>query len=324
MKKRRLLPGILAGAFMIVLILDNQRALWAASQAMELCIRTVIPAMLPFLFLTTILCTSWGGQRLPFLAPFSAFLGIPRGMEALLIPGFLGGYPLGAKAISDYYEKGLLSRETALRLLSFLSNAGPAFFIGILSACFPDRWMVFSLWGIHILSAFLVAALQSVKESARCKGEETALSLPHVMESSLKALGLICGWILCFRVLSAELEHWILWRLPDWLQALIIGLLELTNGCSKLTAVASVEIRYLLAAGLSGFGGLCVLMQTHSVLGSLPLSSYLLGKTLQALFSLLMAYFVIRGAYPVIFIIIMVSAALLLQNRGRKILRTGV
>ena len=51
----------------------------------------------------------------------------------------------------------------------------------------------------------------------------------------------------------------------------------------------------LLAAGMLSFGGLCVAMQTVSLLGNLPSKSFLLGKLLQTGFALGLALAYLQG-----------------------------
>ena len=78
---------------MLLLILDSGRALRGASEGIRLCLCSVLPALLPFWVLSSLLTRLlWGsGGRV------SRFLGrlfsIPVGAESLLIPAFLGGYP---------------------------------------------------------------------------------------------------------------------------------------------------------------------------------------------------------------------------------------
>ena len=68
-------------------------------------------------------------------------------------------------------------------------------------------------------------------------------------------------------------------------QVLLSGLLELANGCLKLSAVENVATRFLVAAEMLNFGGICVLMQTASLIQGLDIRYYLLGKLMQTGFA---------------------------------------
>jgi hypothetical protein len=49
------------------------------------------------------------------LRPMQRLLKIPKGAESLLITGLIGGYPVGAKCISDRYRSGELSEAAAAK-----------------------------------------------------------------------------------------------------------------------------------------------------------------------------------------------------------------
>jgi hypothetical protein len=62
---------------------------------------------------------------------------------------------------------------------------------------------------------------------------------------------------------------------------------KLTNGFLQLERIDSVPVRFLIATSLLGFGGFCVMLQTKSVIGDLPMGPFLTGKLMQTAFSLL-------------------------------------
>jgi hypothetical protein len=230
-----------------------------------------------------------------WLLPISELLGIPRSAQSLLIPAFLGGYPVGAKCIHDLYRNGQLQKQQAEGLLSFCSNAGPAFLFGMLSGFFPDRKTLWLLWLIHILSAVLTGFLFSTGEisaDAQVRTSEKSAK-PDVLVSALKSMGLICGWVILFRILVTFLQQWFLWLLPPWLSVFVTGILELTNGCCELMKIGDIGVRFVICSCMLAFGGICVLLQTTSVTKGLSLRYYVLGKGMQTLFSLLLSCAVI-------------------------------
>ena len=147
---RRILRGSLAGIGILLLILDSRTALTGAKEAIDLCISSVIPSIFPFLVLSGILTPAICGLNVPILRPLSRILGIPAGSEGIFLTGILGGYPTGAQAVHQAWQRGQLNKEDAQRMLAFCSNSGPSFLFGILGAKFPVFWMLWALWGIHI------------------------------------------------------------------------------------------------------------------------------------------------------------------------------
>lgn len=298
MKGKQLWSGVGAGIGMLILILDGRTALEGVRAGIDLCLRTVIPSLFPFSLLSIVLTGSLAGYSPAILRPVGKLCGIPRGAESILITGFLGGYPVGAQSVAAAYRSGQLSRSDAQRMLAFCSNAGPAFLFGMVSAMFPRRWMVWTLWGIHMGSAILVSLLLPRHASVTANvSPGSSLSLTNSLWSALRVMASVCGWVVLFRVVIAFLNRWVLWLLPVQAQVAVIGLLELSNGCCELLTVSDIHLRFVLCSGMLAFGGLCIAMQTASVTEGLPLGSYILGKLLQGFFSLLLAAAVVGNLW---------------------------
>lgn len=317
MKKYALRSGIGASIGMLILILDGKTALEGARQGLDLCLRTVIPSLFPFFFLSGILTGAFLGMRSALLRPFGRLCRIPDGAESLLLVGLLGGYPVGAQCVASAWRGEQLSRSNAERMLAFCSNAGPAFLFGIVASMFSDSKTVWILWGIHILSALLTGILLPGGEMSPAKiSSDNTFSLPEPLSSALKAIGSVCGWIILFRVMIAFLERWILWLLPLDVQIMIIGLLELSNGCCELNSIANPSARFLICSGILAFGGLCVTMQTLSVTKGLSLRYYFPGKVLQTVLSLALAAAYLLDSFLPCCVII--SLSLLILQKIRK------
>lgn len=287
-----------AGLGVLVLILDGQTALLGASQGLELCLKAVIPSLFPFLFLCSILTNALWGSRIPVPESVRKRLGIPRGAESLLIPAFLGGFPAGAQAVGQAYGEGRLERSDAIHLLRFCSNAGPAFLFGMTSPQFPDLKYVWALWIIQILSALTVGIL--FRSNPQCEASLSARSnsVSGILTGSVKTMGILCGWIILFRMVTEYLTRWFLWFFPAELQVLLSGLLELSNGCCSLSRIPDISLRFCVCSALLSFGGICVAMQTASVISDLPLKPYLVGKSIQTVLSLPLSLLYLQTGWP--------------------------
>ena len=282
--------GIAAAAGLLVLIFDSSRALEGARTGLELCIKTVIPSLFPFFVLSMVLTHSpWKKAPYP-LRILGKGLGIPENAESILIPSILGGYPVGAKCVADLYLKRQISRKDAERLLAFSSNAGPSFLFGMVCAFFPENKMVWLLWFIHLCSAALTSfTIPSVKSVNQGKPPEQKAHETSVIWSAAKAMCLVCGWVILFRIIINFLEAWFLWILPECMQTLLVGILELTNGCFELSKISDLKLRFIICSCMLSFGGICVLFQTAAVTQNLPIGCYLKGKLTQTVFSFLLS-----------------------------------
>lgn len=289
-KKWGTLSIILSSAAFCVLILDAKTALKGAQDGVALCLQSVIPSLLPFIFISLVLNASITGRSLRLIRPLCRLLGIAEGMESVLLLGFLGGYPIGAQSVNDAFVHGYISRSNAQRLLGFCNNAGPAFIFGIARSLFPETRAVWWLWGIHVASALMVGVLLPVeKHPYRCTTNVDPMSLPKAIENAVRIMARICGWVIIFRVLISFSENWFLWLFPIPYQALFCGILELTNGIYALIELPLFGQRYIIASVILAFGGICVSMQTIHVTQAVGKSLYFPGKLIQTVISFLLA-----------------------------------
>jgi hypothetical protein len=126
------------------------------------------------------------------------------------------------------------------------------------------------------------------------------------------------------------MDRWFLWYIPEELRTAIHIFLELANGCAELNRITNEGLRMMLFSAGLGFGGICVLMQTVSVTGSLGLGMYLPGKLIQCVLSLLLTWLWQRMTFsdPVKNVVIIPLAAVILavamvflyksEKRGRN------
>lgn len=315
MKVMRKISLIVACSCMMLLIFDSKSAFQGAKYGVELCAGSVIPSLFPFLVLSVFLVSSLNETDSSAVLLLSDLMGLPQKASPVLIPAFFGGYPVGAKTVTDMYYSGIISKQEAERLLAFCNNAGPSFLFGIVSVCFSDRKMILWLWLIHIMGAFCTALIYSARLSdSDDSGRRMQTKVGQdSMLSSVKAIGVICGWIILFRTFLVYLNKWVLWRLPDWFQVCIVGMLELTNGCGELVRIYDVRVRFIICSCMLAFGGICVLLQTASVTRGLSLRKYITGKLIHTGFSLAISSMIMANNGLMYALIICISAVALLK-----------
>ena len=329
--KSKTIPILCSVAGLLILILDAKTAVSGASEGVTLCLTSVIPSLFPFLFLSQYLTSSLTDVSLPFLRPIGRLLHIPKGSECLLLTGLLGGYPAGAQCLHTAWSDGKIDISTTRRMLGFCNNAGPAFLFGILSSAFSSGSTIWALWLIHIVSALAAGCLLPGENNACILPSQNApLSPVRALERVVKSMGLICGWIVLFRVLLTFCNRWFLWIFPTSVHIAINGLLELTIGCTALPYVNPEGLRMILCSGLLALGGVCITLQTVSVMGNVGLGSYIQGKLMQGCFSVSLAalfqhYYLSpdqRAAFPLVIagvlLVIPVFLSIFLQKHEKK------
>lgn len=269
----------------------------AVSQAVSVCTQVLLPALFPFLVLSNLLVRSDTLRRLSgHLEPVTRSLfGLPGSLAAPLLLGAIGGYPVGAKTVAALYRAGGCRCEDALRALCFCNNGGPAFFIGALGAgLLNDPSLGLRLYLTHLLAALLIGTF--------CLGNKTSVKsnsstdhmpddrpfLPSLLGAVTDGFGAflnLCAFVLLFSVWICLLRQLpVFSALPQGLQGLLCGLLELTSGAGMLCS-AALPANVLCAAlsFLCGWGGLSVQLQTISLLHEvgLPCRRSLCCKLLQ-------------------------------------------
>lgn len=259
-----------------------------AADGIALCLKTVIPSMFPLIFLVNTFLSMEKSENNLLVKMPAAFLGLPDNCSDLVIPILLGGYPLGAIAVNQAFKAGKISSGACCRLLLFCNNPGPAFIFGIMPAVFENKIYPLLLWMIQLSAVVIIASVKPVEKKAEAnkisfRGSE------QVMLGSLKSMGIICGWIVLFRILINLLLTISIFKTYPVLKIATIGCIELSNGCIALNSISDLSTRFILASVMMAFGGLCVTMQTLSVLKGIPTRNYFIGKILNSVISLVLS-----------------------------------
>ena len=291
----RALSCLLLGGILIWFLADAAAIRQSASEALVLCARSVIPALFPFLVVSTLLLGLGFGDLLsPLLAGLMEPLyHLPGCAGSALLLGLVGGYPIGAATAAELYRSGALKHTEAQRLLTFCNNSNPVFLISVLGVgVFGSVRTGVWLWLIHLLSALLTGLMlcrrgkaADRKAMTRPAPSQTTASLSalfvRAVKDSAAAMLSVCGFVVFFYVTAAPLS-----TLGHRTGPVLVGLLELFSLTPLLTAD---RFNFILAAAMSGWGGVSVLCQTAAVLEGSGLRVSVAGKAVQGLLSAALA-----------------------------------
>ena len=295
---------------LMFLLLHPAEGLTAARDGMGLWLNTLIPTLLPFVILTDILLKTSLMEKL--LSPFSGLWKLLFGLSPMgaygLLTGILCGYPMGAKTASSLYEKGKISQREAHYLLTFSNNASPAFLTSYLAMeCLDNRTSMAKIAGTFLLAdlccmfffRFVIYKNNTVssdmkKNPALCRCQKktsTARSLGASIDvsimNSFETITRLGGYILLFSLVTAMAAQY---RTKNrLLKNILCASLEITSGLHILNKSGlPYDMQYLCSMAVTAFGGLCILMQTKSVLNNrLSVRPYLGAKCLNTLITVL-------------------------------------
>ena len=295
---------------MLCLIFAPGEAIESARFALSLCAELIVPSLLPFFTVSALMIRLGVPARLgQLLSPLAGRLwGVSGAGATAFLAGICGGYPLGAQTIGEMYSEGLLSRDESERLLGFCNNSGPSFLIGVIgSGVFSSRRAGLLLYASHVLAAVLTGILfrrsgNAVSSPPQEDAAPFSSALVAAVRQSVSAVLSVCGFVICFCVLSGLLETLGVYRAASAalstaavdesvLHAFLVGILELGSGVGQLRGIDPSLATFTLSAFLSGWGGLSVHFQTAAVLNETDLSLHWhrFGRLISGVLSALLA-----------------------------------
>ena len=261
MNKRTAAALIAGGA---ALILDSRCAAQSARDALDLCARTLVPSLFPLLVIAAALVPCLGAVRIPILA---RTLGLPSGAEGIWLLGTFGGFPVGASSIAQSVESGALTKSDGERMLGLCSLCGPAFLFGVLPQFLPMT-EVFAIFLIQIETSLLLSAWWPGGSGGQISAISKPISLPEAVQKGIHGILNLCAWVTLAGVAAGFLRRWLFPFLPEPVDTICTGLLELTGGIFALPQRG----RFLLATLFICFGGVSVLLQIGGLAAEAGLS----------------------------------------------------
>jgi hypothetical protein len=261
---------LLCIALGVILVADSAGIFAAVSQMISLCLNTVIPSLFAFLVLST----------------FAVSSGLIRNGFAIFVLSLVGGYPVGAKLLSDSGSGG--DSRKAAHLLMYCYCASPALLLAIVGQLGLYIWISNALaCVIFAIAANVVKAAKAAKRdfaappaippSRRDSPEPPTTfgaALIHSVISAGSALYRVCMVMLVFAAGLRVLEFVGVMRLLGDYADIARALAEITN-VAQLSGSAPAP----LIAALTSLGGMCVLFQTAAIVrGRFGLSKFLLAR----------------------------------------------
>ena len=266
------LTTILVALVMACFLAFPQRYAKLVLEGITLFAISVLPATLPFLFLTNVLTR----QRVFLkaagrISPLAQKVFRVSGAGALCaVLSALSGYPVGARTVLDLSSRGTISKQECFRLACLSSTSGPMFLVGAVGAgMFRNATLGWILFLSHLLGVYIVCfVLRFIGKPSKTQ------SVPlfnnqggnPLMDSVLSVLA-VGGAIAIFYAFSGIFRDALslVGVENHYITALVTGLIEMTSGCKLLSGVGG-PYAAALAAFLVTLGGGCVLLQQMSFL----------------------------------------------------------
>lgn len=260
-------------------------------EGLELAVRYVIPTSFPFMIISDIYVSYGKPENIRILkGAFCSLFGLNPYCLAPFICGNVVGFPIGAKMCADCYQRGVITKEEAERLIPLSSNPSCAFLIGGVGMGIWGEMRVGLLLLISVYTATILCGI--ITRTKRKSGTLNAVNVNNSYDfiASVKNSGInsicIISFISAFSVLNGLVRK----RVKSTLILYVFSALsEVTNAIKFYAAqgVLKKEFALVLSAFALGFGGVCVGLQSSAFtsLGGLKMKKYYLIKLLEGALS---------------------------------------
>lgn len=279
---------------MLLLFTEKQAASAQCLLALKQWYESMIPSLLPMMFLSNIVVDTQTAQAIGRFCnrTIFRFLRLSDSGCYCMLAGFLFGFPMGAKTTADMLQKQAISQKEAQYLISFVNCIGPMYMIHFVYARFSQYalWkFLFCIYGVSFLYGIFLRYICYRKETfvMTASSCDTKLSLLDAMYCSIpkccRSILLLGGYMVFFQLSFLTVAH--LLQSINIHTLLCYPLLELTGGLCLLPTSAPLS---MLCAYVT-FGGSCCFLQTYSFLKPVNLSwrIYLMHKLLLSLLAYL-------------------------------------
>lgn len=314
------LMTIILTYFIVNFILNPLLCMDSSINGAKLFFTSLFPSLFPFIIITNIL-VAYDGVNIysKVLGPLiSKPLGLPKEASFALIVSMLCGYPLGAKYSCELYDSGNINSSEFSKLISIASNSSPLFLIGSVGTSMLGNTRVgYLLLFSNYLSCIFMAIILKHKYKepiSQLKFKTINIDKTHnlgtVLKTSIENAVIttlnIGSYVVIFSVILAIIKNnvvfnivlnkiYIISSLPkDALNGIILGLIEVTNGCYLLS---KGSINYILSlcfiSFLCAFSGLAIIAQIHSFTHKykeISILKYIIRKVIQGIISFIITF----------------------------------
>ena len=288
-----------------LLLLSPEVSLDYMKYSLELCAKSLVPSLFPFMVISDFLIASnFGGIIKSLISKITGFVfGTSHDGSFAVVLGLLCGFPVGAKSALRLYKQNKISHAELCHIMSFCNIPSPAFMCGTVAMMFQSRELGTLLFFSLVLSSVIIGVIgrtiykyERKSTSSFAEHTDVAAAFTTSVTSSALVMICVCAYVVFFSVLIGYSRHLCeLFGARDTLPLILSGLLEISNGMS-CAAGADTEIAPLIAAFFAGFSGLSVIFQIFSLdtSRSIRKKAFVLQKLLQGGLCSLIMFFALK------------------------------
>lgn len=291
--------------FFLIMLIFPENVFIGAQSGLLLWFQIVLPTLLPFLIISSLLLNTPVIQLLVQITSpvFSRLFHVSAYGSFAVLCGFLCGYPMGGKVTSDLLNSGKISASEAGYLLSFCNNTSPMFIISyVIHQNLNASHMMLPALCILFLSPVICSFIfrpfykwEQCTDNFRFSTASTNTPpksglMDECIMKSFETITKIGGYIILFSILfqlisSLPVTHGLI-------KHLFLPFLEITNGVLTISAsLISFQDKFIITMALVSFGGWCSIAQTRCIISEagIPLFPYIIEKLITSAVTSLLA-----------------------------------
>lgn len=305
--------AILIIFFAVGLIKYSKEVSSAVILSIESCLKIIIPSLFAFMVLSNLIVKS--NIYILISKPFSLIsrylFRIPPELFSIFLLSNIGGYPIGAKLLTELVQQGKLDKEVAENMLCYCYCNSPSFFAGAVGVVIFDNVLVgliayFSIVITNFILAIIIGQKNKIPPRKKIN-PNIKLSADMLIDSIIsasKTLFVICVMLVFFAAFIAILDA------TGIISILTVKIMSLINSdyntslsaimsfieISKISTMSKYCYNYLpLMTALASFGGLCVITQIIGITSNkISLKKFAISRPLHIAISYLICYYLIK------------------------------
>ena len=237
--------ALAALAVCISILIFSESCSKGALNGISLCLSVLVPSLFPFMAASSFIVKSGLAQKIgkPLGKITQALFGLSGSFAPFILLSVLGGYPVGAKCISELAKDGAVSQKEAEKAALFTVCAGPGFIINFVGqSLYNSKIIGVIILFSQIISVILLGIIINLFDRSKCKdcccdkesskpcSVGTAV-VESALDSSKGILG-ICAFVVLF---SAFIE--IIWQIisDNSAENMLCCLLEVCSSVNRIS-----------------------------------------------------------------------------------------
>ena len=272
------------------------------------CFIIVIPSLYAFIVISNILVKTNIYMILskPFYLISRYLFRIPPELFSIFILSSIGGYPVGAKLISELVNEGKIDNKIAENMMCYCYCNSPAFFAGAIGMSIFGNSNIglivyLSVLISNIIIAICIGAKQKLpkKVKIKIKIKLNANIIIDSINSGYKTITMICFMLVFFSVIICFCD---ITGITNIITKIIGNIFnDITIYKASVDSIIEIsQISYLekncysllpIISGIASFGGLCVILQIISLtFGIIKLKKFWISRIFSAIISAIICY----------------------------------